>query len=749
MTESLIKSYNEREKTMKITRKLITLILCVALILPAVFTVNAEETEYAVFGVYPQTEAVETAELKNAEYDKNGDAVVGEKKYRRVQTDDGFKYFLYEPIVWQKQGNTLIALNALDCKMYDEQEEKIKDFMGGILYANSVTWEECSIRGWLNGDFVSTAFTLQERENIGEEVRLVNVSEVKAVEKSRLCKNASDYAIAAGIEPRKNNLSYGNCEWLLKDTSSLNASCVCTVGYDGGINTGITVLVNEKGMGVVPCITVKDASKLSSYIQEAPEVMVEMYRPGGRTELFPESQVHNALSSGWYNDKNEAMYVSGTQMKERFAASSVNSLYDWRLSNLKGRKPVIHIDGPREDMTPGEIINFLKPVMDAFITGNMDDFMEIHASFNYEGVSSFEEFSDTVGKSIHAAVEGCWSGWGNITCSDHGAGRASGTSGAKHYVTLKLKINGDGNYSVGKTNYNRILHQLADEAKEYSSRPLGQLQYLRYYFGQNTVYDGRQFNNEPSTLIDEGVGVCGSYANFAADFCRILGIPCLVYTNESASHAWNGVYLEGKWYHMDHTGTDDKEYMRNFYANYSVNNEFFEFDITKSFPDIHTAENVSFLGDSYLPVDNFSESDLQLAKSLFVQEGYGSQLPQVQPEQNKNITVLLNGNKLEFDVFPVIENGRTLVPMRKIFESLGATVYWNESTRSVTAVRGVDVINVTVDSKVMTKNGKDIYLDVPARLMNSRTLVPVRVIAESFGLTVLWDATSYTVKISG
>lgn len=736
---------------MKFTKKLIALILCVMFAFPAAFSVSAQEVEYAVFGAYPQSEAAETIQLKNATYDQKGDAVVGDHKYRRVQTDDGFRYFVYEPVVWQKCGSTLVSVSVLDCKMYDEQEEKIKDFMGGIKYANSVTWEECSIRGWLNNDFSSTAFTIEERENMGEEARLLTVAEAKTIEKSMLCKNTTDYAATLGIEPKNNNPSYGDCEWLLKDISPIVSSTVCTVRQDGSINTGMTVLVNEKGMGVVPCITVKDVSKVPTYTQQAPESTQELYRPGGRTELFAESQVQEALASGWYDNKDDAMYENGIQMKARFQESSLNSAYDWRLSNLKGSKPVIHIDAPRKNMTPSEVITFVKPLMDAFFTGNMDDYMSIYVSMAYtkEVAASFDEFSDTVGKSIHSAVEGYWSGWGNLTCSDHGAGRAYGTSGAEHSVTLKLKLNGDGAYSVGKTNYNRILHELAREAKAYSERPLGHLQYLRYYFGQNTIYDGRQFNNEPATLIENGVGICGSYANFAADFCKLLGIPCLVYTNESASHAWNGVYLEGKWYHMDHTGTDDKEYMRNFYANYSVNGEFIEFDVTKDFPASHKADNVSFLGASYLPIDNFSEADLKLAQSLLLLNGNNSQSSQQQPQQSREITVWLNGEKLAFDVVPMIENGRTLVPMRKIFESLGATVYWNGVTQTVTAVRGTDVITVTVDSMVMTKNGENISLDVPARLMNSRTLVPVRVIAESFGLNVSWNGVDYTVTISG
>ncbi len=102
------------------------------------------------------------------------------------------------------------------------------------------------------------------------------------------------------------------------------------------------------------------------------------------------------------------------------------------------------------------------------------------------------------------------------------------------------------------------------------------------------------------------------------------------------------------------------------------------------------------------------------------------------------IGVFLNGTKLEFDVPPQIINDRTMVPMRKIFESLGAVVSWDETTRTATGQKGDTVVNVSIDSKTLFKNGVPKALDVPPALIDGRTLVPARAIAESFDCKVDW-----------
>ena len=119
-----------------------------------------------------------------------------------------------------------------------------------------------------------------------------------------------------------------------------------------------------------------------------------------------------------------------------------------------------------------------------------------------------------------------------------------------------------------------------------------------------------------------------------------------------------------------------------------------------------------------------------------------------------DITVTIDGVKIDFnDVPPQIVEGRTLVPMRKIFESLGAEVTWIDSTRSIVAVKGTTVIGMTIDSDKMTvtnlvtSESKNVILDVPAVIVDSRTMVPARAISESLGLKVEWDNNTRTVKI--
>lgn len=114
---------------------------------------------------------------------------------------------------------------------------------------------------------------------------------------------------------------------------------------------------------------------------------------------------------------------------------------------------------------------------------------------------------------------------------------------------------------------------------------------------------------------------------------------------------------------------------------------------------------------------------------------------------SNDISVYIDDDLLTFDVSPQIIDGRTMVPMRKIFESLGAVVTWDEASRTVTGKKGDITVNITIDSKVIFKNSVPEMLDVAPVIVDSRTLVPVRAVAESFDCEVLWLEESRTVKI--
>jgi hypothetical protein len=112
------------------------------------------------------------------------------------------------------------------------------------------------------------------------------------------------------------------------------------------------------------------------------------------------------------------------------------------------------------------------------------------------------------------------------------------------------------------------------------------------------------------------------------------------------------------------------------------------------------------------------------------------------------ITVLLDGNIIEFDQPPIIENDRTLVPVRKIFEAMGATVDWNDETNTATGTKGYIIIVMQIGNNIITKNGQQIELDVPPQIVNDRTLVPVRAVAEGLNCTVGWDDNLQQVSIA-
>lgn len=112
------------------------------------------------------------------------------------------------------------------------------------------------------------------------------------------------------------------------------------------------------------------------------------------------------------------------------------------------------------------------------------------------------------------------------------------------------------------------------------------------------------------------------------------------------------------------------------------------------------------------------------------------------------IKITINGDYVQFDQPPIIVNNRVLVPLRIIFEELGATVDYNNATRKVTGFKDGTSVNLTLGSKIAYINEKKVTLDVPANAVNGRTLVPARFIAESLGATVDWNNTERTVVIN-
>lgn len=119
--------------------------------------------------------------------------------------------------------------------------------------------------------------------------------------------------------------------------------------------------------------------------------------------------------------------------------------------------------------------------------------------------------------------------------------------------------------------------------------------------------------------------------------------------------------------------------------------------------------------------------------------------------EGPNVNLILNGEKFlpaEGQMPPIIFENRTLVPVREVFEKLGGSVDWSSEERKVSITIQEKEIQLWINRTTAMVDGKEIDLDVPAKLINAKTMVPVRFISENGGLYVGWDGTTTTVTVS-
>ena len=162
-----------------------------------------------------------------------------------------------------------------------------------------------------------------------------------------------------------------------------------------------------------------------------------------------------------------------------------------------------------------------------------------------------------------------------------------------------------------------------------------------------------------------------------------------------------------------------------------------------------TAEAVTENGKKYVYLDIVPDSG-EVTLSV------GTLLEIVEPEeeikeeetQEDGIKVLIDGEKLICDQPPVIIEGRTLVPMRAIFEKLGATVSWDGETSTASGEKDGKTVSFVIGESFIGINGEKTALDVPAQIISDRTMIPARAVAEALGCKVDWDGDTQTVIIT-
>ena len=116
--------------------------------------------------------------------------------------------------------------------------------------------------------------------------------------------------------------------------------------------------------------------------------------------------------------------------------------------------------------------------------------------------------------------------------------------------------------------------------------------------------------------------------------------------------------------------------------------------------------------------------------------------------KSNDITVTYDGENISFDVQPKIVDDRVMVPMRTIFETFGAKVKWDSDTQTITAKKKSKTIQMTIGSSDMTKNDETYSFDVSPIIEDGRTLVPIRAISDMLGLDVEWNEKNNTVIIT-
>lgn len=113
----------------------------------------------------------------------------------------------------------------------------------------------------------------------------------------------------------------------------------------------------------------------------------------------------------------------------------------------------------------------------------------------------------------------------------------------------------------------------------------------------------------------------------------------------------------------------------------------------------------------------------------------------------RNVYIMLNDNILGFGTPPVIENNRLLVPMRFLLEQMGSKVNWNSDKQAIKVTNGDKTIVFTIDNEIAYVNNISKKMDIPAKIINNKTMLPLRFLSEELGFKVNWNTITRTAVI--
>jgi len=232
---------------------------------------------------------------------------------------------------------------------------------------------------------------------------------------------------------------------------------------------------------------------------------------------------------------------------------------------------------------------------------------------------------------------------------------------------------------------------------------------IHQYIIDNVTYDKSLTKYTAYNALYDGTAVCQGYSLLMDKMLENAGIRSIIIDGSipEGTHAWNLVSLDGVWYHVDATNDDEN------------NNKY------------------------YLKTDAFMKANAyKWDSSLFPSASTDYKDPPAR------VKVFVDKQEVSFDIQPYINSdNRTMVPVRFVSESLGASVYWDEAQHLVTIINGQDEIRMTINERIVLLNGVSFEMDTEAILKDGRTMVPLRFISEFLGATVDWDSINSIVHI--
>ena len=262
-----------------------------------------------------------------------------------------------------------------------------------------------------------------------------------------------------------------------------------------------------------------------------------------------------------------------------------------------------------------------------------------------------------------------------------------------------------------------------------------------------------------SPMILSGKGTCDVFANVFRLLAIRLGYECNYvsgqYVNSNGSrsgHGWNQIKVNDEWFWVDvdvegqvfHRGNAAAPSYFLFMkkdSNWTSNHDWARAD----WPAVDETKyplELSDLDGEIPPFPPVTQAQAT-AQTTAQEQSAATQIPAA-----NEIKVFFNGKALVFDVPPQNMSGRILVPLRAIFEEMGAVIAYDGASQTVIATTADTVVVLTIGDTSPTVNGLVVPLDQAGIIVDGRSLAPLRFVAEAFGGSVEWNGDTQTATIT-